>query len=206
MFKELFSQIPTEYIPQISDYIKVLLPCLATYIVTRYSLNSPKRMEIMQKQFDLVYLPLYQLTQQVKPIKKASRVQLINYSKRIIKILHKNYEFAFPHLHNLANDLLNKLNAETDYENTLADIVYQIEFDYERLRHQLGYPSQNIFQFLKRLKRKDKLHLVLLFFLFAVTFYLLNGLTLAIVEHNFSMLFCSIVVFALIYFVLHQIQ
>lgn len=195
MIAKLFAHIPSEYIPQISDFIKVILPSIATYIVTRYSLSNPKRIDIMQKQFDLVYLPLYKLTLQIQPIRTSNKEQVLKFSKRMYKILQKNYEFVFPQLHNLNKYLIDQLQSDEDYKNTLADIIYQIEFDYERLKRQLGYPAKNIFQLFKRCKTKDKFQFFFALVLIIATVFAMNGFLLFVTEGNFSLLFLSIFVF-----------
>ena len=205
MIAELFTHIPSEYIPQISDFIKVILPSIATYIVTRYSLSNPKRVNIMQNQFDLVYLPLYKLTLQIKPIRTSSKEQVLKYSKRIYKILQENYEYVFPQLHNLNSCLIHQLQSNEDYNNTLADIVYQIEFDYEYLKRQLGYPAKNIFQLYKRCKTKDKFQFFLLLVIIIDTVFVMNGLMMALSGDNFSVLFLSVSVFAIFSLLIRKI-
>lgn len=198
MFNDLFSKIPAEYIPQISDCVAVILPCIATYLVTRYSLNRPRRIEIMQKQFDLVYLPLYKLTHQLKPLSHPDKSEILNYVKHSSDILQKNYELVFPHLHTLFNMLSIRLSVNSDYANTLEDIVYQIEFDYERLKRQLGYPSENIFQFYKRMKTKDKFRIVLVFLLIASLLLISIGLLFALKENNLSLFLFAFIGFIFI--------
>lgn len=57
--------IPKAWQPIIFDYLKILIPSFITYLVTRYTLNKPRKNEIREKQFTLVYLPLYRLTKQL---------------------------------------------------------------------------------------------------------------------------------------------
>lgn len=205
MIADLFTRIPSEYIPQISDFIKVILPSIATYIVTRYSISNPKRVDVMQKQFDLVYLPLYKLTLQIQPIRRSNKKQILEYSKRMFKILQKNYEFVFPQLHSLNERLLHQLQSNEDYQNTLADIVYQIEFDYEHLKRQLGYPAKNIFQLFRRWKTRDKIGMLLVPVLLTSAVFVINGLILAMIKQEFSMLFLSISSFAIIWLIMYKI-
>lgn len=205
MIADLFARIPPEYIPQISDFIKIILPSIATYIVTRYSISNPKRVDVMQKQFDLVYLPLYKLTLRIQPIRRSNKEQILEYNKRMFKILQKNYEFAFPQLHSLNDQLLHQLQSNEDYQNTLADIVYQIEFDYEHLKRQLGYPAKNIFQLFRRWKTRDKIRLLLVPVLIINAIFITNSIILAMINHDFSMFYLSISFFAIVWFLIRKI-
>ena len=91
MFKSLF---PKSLNPQFMEYIKILLPSFITYLVTRYSLNRPRKNEIREKQFDLVYLPLYRITKQLlTPDKYKKNISL--YIRKVDKIIYQNYQFVF---------------------------------------------------------------------------------------------------------------
>lgn len=63
--EKLLTSIPENIYPLISDYIKVIVPSLITYLATRYSMNKPAKYEIRKQQFENVYLPLYLLNKQL---------------------------------------------------------------------------------------------------------------------------------------------
>lgn len=188
MFKDILALIPKEYFPQISDFLKILLTSAFTYLVTRYSLNNPRQLQIKQKQFDLVYLPLYKIIKQLKPLSIITNEEASTCVNQIIDITNTHYEFVFPQLHKLISELNTYVNFDTEYKNTLEDIIYQIEFDYEQLKRVLGYPSQNIFQAYRRLKTKDKVQLILASLLLITAAFLINGILLALMEHSIGLL------------------
>lgn len=205
MISDMISKIPAEYIPQISDFIKIILPIIATYLVTRYSLNSPKRTEVMQKQFDLIYLPLYKLVKQLKLNNKSDKQQVVNFSRHLVKVLQKNYEFAFPQLHELSQNLIKNLDSDGNYMEILSNIIYQIEFDYERLKRNLGYPSKNIIQITKRLKRRDKWGLFVSILMMIDLVFFTNGILLILTRQDFKMFVYSALMFAVTWVVYKEI-
>ena len=206
MIKDILNIIPEEYLPQISDFLKILLTSVFTYLVTRYSLNSPRQLQIKQKQFDLVYLPLYKIIQKLRPLSVITNDEVSACVNQILDITTTHYEFVFPQLHRLIADLNAYVNFDVDYKNTLEDIIYQIEFDYEQLKRVLGYPSQNIFQAYRRLKTKDKLQLILVTLLLITAVFLINGFLLATMEHNFSLLVITSTSFLFIMSFIHILR
>lgn len=87
--------IPKNLYPLLSDYAKILIPSFITYLVTRYSLNRPHKYEIRNKQFNLVYLPLYRLTKQLlTPERYKENISI--YIRKVDKIIYKNYQYVFP--------------------------------------------------------------------------------------------------------------
>lgn len=164
MFEELLQKTPADYIPQISDYIKVLLPCIATYFVTRYTLSKPRKYEIKEKQFSLVYLPLYQLTKQLmKPELRNENKDI--YLRKLHRIIHKNYQYVFPKTLKLLNEMEIELAKPNPNTYHISNFEIQLESDYEKLKHELGYPTNSIVDFFKRLSWFNKfLYIVLLAF------------------------------------------
>ena len=82
----ILSLVPQDLLPVISSYAKVLIPSFITYLVTRYTLNRPRKTEIREKQFNLVYLPLYRLTKQLlTPGKYKENIQL--YIHKVDKLI-----------------------------------------------------------------------------------------------------------------------
>lgn len=188
MLKDILALVPEECLPQISDFLKILLTSVFTYLVTRYSLNNPRQLQIKQKQFGLVYLPLYKIIKQLKPLSIITNDEVSTCVNQILDITNTHYEFVFPQLHKLIAELNTYVNFDAEYKNTLEDIIYQIEFDYEQLKRVLGYPSQNIFQAYRRLKTKDKVQLILASLLLITTVFLINGILLALMDHSIGLL------------------
>lgn len=152
MFKSLF---PKSLNPQFMEYIKILLPSFITYLVTRYSLNRPRKNEIREKQFDLVYLPLYRITKQLlTPDKYKKNISL--YIRKVDKIIYQNYQFVFPKTLKLFNRLKEEFQKEKPNLYHLSNFEYQIDSDYEKLKRELGYPTDSFVDFFKRLNFLDK--------------------------------------------------
>lgn len=57
----------------------------------------------------------------------------------------------------------------------LTDFEYQIESDYEKLKRELGYPTNSFLDFFKRLNFLDKLIYLVVLFLFAFGIYLITN-------------------------------
>ena len=138
----------------------LIIPIIATYLITRYSTNRPKKLLVKEKQFLNVYLPLYKFFC-LNPTDEISRTQLIKYDIKLQSILHEHFELVFPTLHVLANTFHKTVKNEIGpYTLILKDIRYQIRKDYELLQHDLGYPAQNIFLTLQRMTTMDRLEYI----------------------------------------------
>ncbi len=149
--KQLFNFIPQDAYPIIFEYAKIIIPSFLTYLVTRYSLAKPRKYEIKQKQFDLVYLPLYLLAQQylLKENNKAN-TDVTTFIKKVDKLIYRNYPYVYPKTLRLFKEL--KLEVSKPQINTyfIMNLYYQIETDYNTLKRELGYPCGSIFRFIKQ--------------------------------------------------------
>lgn len=164
----------SKYYPELSDYAKILIPSLITYLLTRYSLNRPRKYEIMEKQFTLVYLPLYLLMKQLLTGDyPSSNIQL--FTKKATKIIYKNYQFVFPKTLKLFSQFKNESSDDAVNTYHISNFVYQLESDYEKLKRELGYPTNSLFDFFKRLNRLEKLLYVISFLCTIAGIYLLVG-------------------------------
>lgn len=135
--------------------ISVLITVISTYFVAKYNSNTPRKVEIKQKQLDKVYLPIYKL---LLPhiscdISKETAIELTN---NIQTILWDNYEFAYPTLHLLLKKINSDINFNKNYQETFNKICYQVGIDYDLLKKSLGYPSENTFGIFKRMNIEDK--------------------------------------------------
>lgn len=199
----MFSKvIPEEYLSIISDYFKILVPSLITYLVTRYSLSRPRKYEIRSKQFDFVYLPLYLLSKQLIS-DRFSNENLSMFIRKANKIIYKNYPFVYPK----TIKLFNKMKDSTDNgkKNTyyVTTFIYQIESDYEKLKRELGYPTNSFVDFFKRLNKIDKIFyffslLLLVLGIYCVVISIHSFLSFDIIDFLFSLV-CSIPSFFLSY-------
>lgn len=158
----ILNLIPAEILHTISSYAKILIPSFITYLVTRYTLNRPRKTEIREKQFDLVYLPLYRLTKQMLTPQKYKE-NIPSYLRKVDKLIYKNYQFVFPKTIKLFERLKEEMKKEKPNWYHLSNFEYQIDSDFEKLKRELGYPTNSFSDFFKRLNFMDKA-------LYAITF------------------------------------
>lgn len=164
----------------ILELFKIIIPVIATLTVTRYSLISPRRTDIMKKQFKQVYLPLYRLIQQYELYNNPSKKQVLRFNRKMLEILDENYEYADSRLHSMSKSFVSLLNCDKDYNQLLQNIIRHIEYDYEWLRRHLGYPSKNLFQLFIMADKKDKVFLVLLFLMALDIIFFAYGINRAV--------------------------
>lgn len=175
--------------------LKFGMPIVATFVAGRYTSNNPRKREINQKQLERVYLPLYKIlcTRSITSLPKESVLKI---AKRMNNILYKNYELAFPQLHQLSNTLLKLLIENKDYLPTLEKIIYQVSLDYEILKKKLGYPHIGFLSIFKRMTTIDKINTLIGY---AILIYIFPGtfIVATIIRHNnlegiFLYFFCFI--------------
>jgi hypothetical protein len=175
-------------------YLQILIAAITTYFVTKYTSTKPARLSIGQQQFEKVYLPLYKLLC-TSPKSDISKEDTLKYAIRIKSILFKNYELAFPQLHDLLNDLFKAINKNSDYQIIFNKITYQVSLDYEILKKKLGYPSESAFNIFMRKTMKDKLSTILGYI---TLFYIIPGIFILgffANEDTFNKIICIYFVF-----------
>lgn len=166
----ILSLVPQDLLPVISSYAKVLIPSFITYLVTRYTLNRPRKTEIREKQFNLVYLPLYRLTKQLlTPGKYKENIQL--YIHKVDKLIYKNYQFVFPKTLKLFDRLKEEMKKDKPNLYHLSNFEYQIDSDFEKLKRELGYPANSFSDFFKRLNFMDKALYTIAFLFIGTSIY-----------------------------------
>lgn len=154
------------------DIIKifsVLITVISTYFIAKYNSNTPRRLQIKQKQLDTVYLPIYKLL--LPNIgSDIPKEMALHIATNIQNILWDNYEFAYPTLHLLLKKFTFDIDSNNNYQETFNKICYQVGIDYDLLKKSLGYPSENLFGIFKRMTIQDKFTEILgwinMFFLF----------------------------------------
>ncbi|NFO41854.1 hypothetical protein FDB42_17550 [Clostridium botulinum] len=154
--------------------ITVLITVISTYLVAKYNSNTPRKLEIKQKQFEKVYLPIYKilLPDLGYNIEKSIAIDYVN---KIHPILWDNYEFAYPQLHKLFNDFTFSLDLNDDYQEIFNKICYQVKLDYDLLKKSLGYPSESFLGIFIRMNIDDKFNEI---FGWVNIFFLLNPIIL----------------------------
>lgn len=142
------------YFPIISDYAKILIPSFLTYLFAKYKFSNDKKHEIYEKQFAQVYLPLYLLTKQYLKDTELPAYDL--YIRKVDKLFYRNYVFVFPKTLKLFAKF--KCEVQTGHMSPylISLFEYQVSSDYNKLKAQLGYPTDSFFDFFKRLNTLDK--------------------------------------------------
>lgn len=187
----MFDKLPKDLLPILSDYAKILIPSLITYFVTRYKLTRPRKYEIRDKQFNLVYLPLYLLTNQLMDENHHGK-NFDLYFRKVEKIIYKNYQYVFPKTIKLFTKLKNEWKNDNHNMYHLFNFKYQVESDYEKLKRDLGYPTSSFIDFFKRLNLVDKVLYVVVIFSVLFVFYCFSSSFIYFVNGNF---FDSIFIF-----------
>lgn len=118
-----------------------------------------------------------------------SKDEVIHYAFRVKSITQRHYEFVFPQLHILIDDLINQLKSGKEYQPTLNKITYQVSLDYEILKKSLGYPSQSAYKIFKRKTMKEKIRSLLGWIIF---FYMIS---VVFVSSFFSYKFYGLLLF-----------
>ena len=103
----------------------------------------------------------------------SSNIQL--FAKKATKIIYKNYQFVFPKTLKLFSQFKNESSDDAVNPYHISNFVYQLESDYEKLKRELGYPTNSLFDFFKRLNRLEKLLYIISFLCTIAGIYLLVG-------------------------------
>lgn len=191
--KQVFNELLKQYLPIISDYAKIVIPSLFTYLATRHSLNKPHKYDIKTKQFDLVYLPLYLLTlQYISDAKGNIKDNLPIYLKKVDKLIYKNYPYVFPKTLKLFHEL--KIEASKERMNAyfISNFEYQVITDYNSLKKELGYPCDSLFNLIKRLNFWDKILFFVNFICGSLFIFSLANFLLSLFNGKLSELFTSL--------------
>ena len=156
LFKNLLSFLNNDvYL----NLIGVIFTAVLSYNAAKYSACKPNKIKIRQQQFDNVYLPLFRLLQNIPEV--PTKLQALVLQKKISIILDQNYALAFPQLHSLNNEFQNCLLHDENFAKILKSIKHQIYVDYELLKKQLGYPSENFFKIFVRMTFKQKAQFII---------------------------------------------
>ena len=170
--------IPEEYYSVILDYAKIAIPSLITFLATRYGLMRPKKHAIREKQFELFYLPLYLLVKQYLCSSEDKQKNLHLFIQKTGKLIYKNYQFVYPKTLRLFDIL--KVESSKTKPNIyhISNFEYQVISDYEKLKRELGYPTNTFLDSFKRLNKLDKLIYFLYFTIFALSVFTISSFLL----------------------------
>lgn len=183
----------SDYYPYIQDLCKVLIPSIITFFATKHSIMHPKKYSIREKQFNLVYLPLYLL---VKKCHNGYMFASIYFLKQASPIINENYQYVFSDTIELFDNVQPLISSEDNknkylkneyihnqYESDFYLLSENIKNNYTFLKNYLGYHTKSPIETLKRdyLKRN-------LFFIYAI-FIIIPILTIfSIIMTTYSIL------------------
>lgn len=210
--KALLDSIPDNIYSIISDYAKILVPSFITYFVTRYSLTRPHKYEIKKQQFNLVYLPLYLLTQQYISYEQNDLADnLPIYLKKVDKLIYKNYPYVYPKTLKLLTEL--KIESSKEHINMyfVSRFEYQVISHYNTLKKELGYPCDSVISFIKQSNRVDRMlffanfSFLVIFIISATKFYLslFNGQITDLFLTLFTSIICVLMLYTFHYITRH---
>jgi len=119
---------------------------------------KPRLFVIREKQFNQVYLPLFLMTEQYTS--RGPKRDIPLYLRKVEKLLFKNYQYVYPKTRRLFNRL--KLEYKKENPNIMRLITFeqQVLFDYEKLKRELGYPTNSFLDMFKRLNFIDKISIL----------------------------------------------
>lgn len=202
--------IPEEYYPIVSDYAKILIPSFITFLITLYGYIRPKKFAIKEKQFELVYLPLYLLVKQYLRSPEEIQNNFQIFIRKVDKLIYKNYQFVYPKTLRLFENLKTSSPKELPKLFQISNFEYQVISDYEKLKRQLGYPTNTFLDFFKRLNKIDKIIYFIDLMLFVVTTCITASFFIYVFNHKIIEAISAFVTFGvcvvLIYLarILHQ--
>ena len=187
------------------DIFKIIIPCLLTYHFTSKNLTAPKKREIKQSQFDLVYLPMYLLMIQYNIEGNKDNIPI--FIKKVDKIIYKNYQYVYPKTINLYENFKTQATAKNPNLFHISAFIYQIEGDYEKLKLELGYPTNSILNNYKRLNKMDRFYYISIFIICglliysvsAIYIYLINGEWSNVLIGMLPIVFGSLVLYTFLY-------
>ena len=139
--------------------ISIFVVAFTSYQVAKYNALKPNKLKIKQQQLEKVYLPLIRISLDLP--KTLSPKQALEIQQKIDKILDEHYELAYPQLHQLNDELVKSIHSSKGYCEILNDIFHQVSIDYELLKKQLGYPSENMFNLFIRMTKRKKVEFLL---------------------------------------------
>lgn len=88
--------------------------------------------------------------------------------KKVDKIIYKNYQYVYPKTIRLYENFKSQFFTKNPNNYHMSIFIYQIEADYEKLKMELGYPTNSIIKNYKRLNKMDKVLFIVTFFIFGL--------------------------------------
>lgn len=181
------------------NIISIVVVAFTSYHIAQYNASKPEKLKIKQLQFSNVYLPLFRILSELPSEPTLSQATEIH--EKILVILDKHYELAFPQLHELNAKLNTSIMDKHDYQKILACIKHQVEVDYELLKKSLGYPSKNFYNIFIRMTTKQKAEFIVSWLNFSTLIGILIGFCVAMTLYteNAAFIFFSALAISIIY-------
>ena len=204
-----FFTIPEEYYSVISDYAKILIPAIVSFLVARFTLMHPKKRVIKEKQFELVYLPLYLLVKQYLENHNNEKENISLFIRKANKLIYKNYQYVFPKTLKLFDILKAESLKISPSEYHISNFGYQVISDYEQLRRELGYPTHSLIDSVKRLNRLDKIIFFAHLFVSFTGIFCVANVYILFINKSYGELFWNLItlcVIALLFYIMSQIK
>lgn len=139
------------------DLLKILgviINTLFAIAVDKYSSFTPQKLNIKQKQFDLIYKPLYILLSNIDK-NKLSKNLCVNYLEKIKTITSPNEELVNPTLKKLIEHFGGALFLNK-HEEHFEKVCYNVEIEYLTLKRILKYPKDTPFNTFKYMNKFDR--------------------------------------------------
>lgn len=175
----LLEQLEGNSVIILAAFIQLFISIIATRITTKYTLNHPQRITVLEQQFTKVYLPLYLLSKQYLDSFDASVYPL--FIQKATKLFYNNYAYVYPKTLKLFNTFKEDVQNDSLNPNHLTNLYYQIDSDYNKLKKALKYPTDTLLDRFKRTNTFDKtvIFIKILFSFLAIVFMFLMILSMA---------------------------
>ena len=127
--------------------------------------------------------------------------------KKVDKIIYKNYQYVYPKTIRLYENFKSQIFTKKPNHFHVSAFIYQIEEDYEKLKMELGYPTNSILNNYKRLNKIDRLLYIsifiscglIIFSASAIYIYIINGDWGSVLIGMLSIIFCSLFLYTMLY-------
>jgi hypothetical protein len=179
--------------------ITTIITTIVTYHTTKNITKNSRKLEIKQKSFDNVYLPLYRILKKYSDLNLSHEESVRLYYKLFV-ITERNYIYTNPILVKLLRELKKLLNEKKFSEEKFIKIYQHISDEYYKLRKYLDYPTINFIQSFGSLNLKYKI-LTLLYLPICSTFlsfYMYSMTDKSTVLQTFSIYWIVISIFLLL--------
>jgi hypothetical protein len=136
--------------------ITTIITSLITYHATKSVTKNSRMLEIKQKSFDNVYLPLNRIISKY-PKTSLSHADSIRFYYKLYVITERNYKYTNPILIKLLRELKKLLDNNKYTEEKLVKIHQHISKEEYKLRKFLNYPTANFIQSFGSLNLNEKI-------------------------------------------------